>query len=56
LVKVAIEDKDNDVRLAAVEKLTDQTVLVKVAVEDKDKLVRRTAKDRLDNLHGNGAK
>ena len=35
LAKIVVEDKDSEIRVAAIEKLTDQAVLAKIAVEDK---------------------
>jgi hypothetical protein len=43
LAKIAQEDKDEDVRKAAVWELTDQSLLAKVAVEAGDRNVRRAA-------------
>jgi hypothetical protein len=43
LEKIAAEDKDVMVRIAALRKVTDQAFLEKIAVEDKDVNVRRAA-------------
>jgi hypothetical protein len=47
LAKIAVEDGAWTVRLAAVERLTDQALLAKIAVEDKAWTVRRAAVERL---------
>ena len=42
LAKIAVEDEDSDVRVAAVERLTDdETLLAEVAKENEDSAVRR---------------
>jgi hypothetical protein len=50
---VAIKSKRYDLRLAAIENLTDQTVLAKVAAQDKDDGVGRRATARLAELRRN---
>ena len=45
-------DRFKFVRIAAVENLTDQTILAKVALEDEDWNVRRVAQERLNELRG----
>ena len=47
LAKIALEDKDAEVRRAAVAKLTDQALLAKIAVEAKDADVRSAAVAKL---------
>lgn len=47
LAKIAVQDEDDTVRRAAVQKLADQALLAKIAVEDKDDSVRRAAEERL---------
>ena len=47
LSKLALGDKKEDVRHAAVEGLTDQTILARVAVEEEDSKVRRVAVEKL---------
>lgn len=50
LAKVAEEDREPDVRKAAVKKLRDQAVLAEVAVEDKSTSVREAARSRLRTI------
>jgi hypothetical protein len=47
LAKLAVEDEDDRLRLAAVEKLTDQALLAKLAAEGKDSGIRIVAIGRL---------
>jgi hypothetical protein len=50
LAKIAAEDRDSDVREAAVRELTDQVPLAKIAAEDKCGYVRQAAQNRLRAL------
>ena len=43
MANIAVEEKDNDVRKAAVGRLADQTLLAKIAVKDADDDVRKAA-------------
>jgi hypothetical protein len=47
LARIAIQDPDWLVRLAAVNNLTDQAVLAKVAAEDIEARVRRVARQKI---------
>jgi hypothetical protein len=47
LARIANDDDDWTVRLAAVQKLTDQTVLAKIVSDDKDGIVRDTAMQKI---------
>jgi hypothetical protein len=47
LANIAMEADEPDIREAAVEKLTDQTLLEKIAAEDPDASVRYAAQDKL---------
>jgi hypothetical protein len=47
LAKIAVDDKDQDIRKAAVEKLTDQPLLAKIAIDDKDQDIRKAAVRKL---------
>jgi len=47
LAKIALADKDTEVRSVAVKKLADQGLLAKIALEDKDEKVRRTVVEML---------
>jgi hypothetical protein len=50
LSKVACESRLWEFRIAAVKKLTDQTLLAKIAVEDESSNVRKAAEDKLQAL------
>ena len=49
LARVAIEDKDESVRRAAIDKLADQELLAKVAIETKHLLECEVAMNKLTN-------
>ena len=55
LTRISLEEgRHNNVRKAAVQKLTDETVLANIVREDKDLEVRQAAQKRLDMLHRTG--
>ena len=50
LAKIARQDKDKNVRRAAVMKLTDQDILAKIAKQDENSRIRKAARIRLESL------
>ena len=50
LVKIAKNDKDQDIRKAAVEILEDQEVLAWIAKYDESSMVRESSYDRIKEL------
>jgi len=50
LGKVAAGDKETSIRLIAIGKMTDQSVLIKLAESESPQEVRKAATDRLESL------